>query len=104
MKTFTFILTFAVGFSFGAISFILNQENQKQTNLPKVVIPEEYMLMSYDTPIIGYYDKNHTLHIEYDNSIIFKWEGLERDIPKDGEYIQITGTNENTIYLNPIDN
>lgn len=38
-----------------------------------------------------------------DNSIKFVWEGLERDIPKDGEYIQISVTDENTIYLNPID-
>jgi len=37
------------------------------------------------------------------NKIIFVWEGLEKDIPQDGEYIQITGTDENTVYLNAID-
>lgn len=37
-----------------------------------------------------------------DNTIKFEWEGLEKDIPKEG-YVQITKTNENTIYLNPID-
>ena len=38
-----------------------------------------------------------------DNSITFIWEGLEKDIPNDGEFIQISRTDENTIYLNPID-
>jgi len=37
------------------------------------------------------------------NKIVFVWEGLEKDIPQDGEYIQITGTDENTVYLNSID-
>ena len=37
------------------------------------------------------------------NKIVFVWEGLEKDIPKDGEFIQITGTDENTVYLNAID-
>lgn len=36
------------------------------------------------------------------NKIIFVWEGLEKDIPQDGEYIKITGTDENTVYLNAI--
>lgn len=37
------------------------------------------------------------------NKIVFVWEGLEKDIPQDGEFIQITGTDENTVYLNAID-
>ena len=41
--------------------------------------------------------------IEQNNKILFVWEGLEKDIPQDGEYIQISRTDENTVYLNPID-
>lgn len=37
------------------------------------------------------------------NKIVFVWEGLESDIPNDGDYIQITGTDENTVYINAID-
>lgn len=37
------------------------------------------------------------------NEIVFVWEGMEKDIPKDGEFIQITGTDENTVYINAID-
>lgn len=37
------------------------------------------------------------------NKIVFVWEGLEKDIPCDGSYIQITGTDENIVYLNAID-
>ena len=37
------------------------------------------------------------------NVIVFVWEGLEKDIPEKGDYIQITGTDENTVYLNAID-
>ena len=41
--------------------------------------------------------------IEQNNKILFIWEGLKKDIPQDGEYIQISRTDENIIYLNPID-
>jgi len=50
--------------------------------------------------VIGY---NNILFTKSDNSIHFEWEGLEKDIPEDGSYIQITGTDENTVYLNAID-
>lgn len=33
----------------------------------------------------------------------FEWEGLQRDIPEDGSYIQISGTESGVIYLNAID-
>ena len=36
------------------------------SNKPKVDLPEEYMLITEDTPIKGYY-KNDTLHIYFDN-------------------------------------
>lgn len=34
---------------------------------------------------------------------VFIWESLEKDIPADGSYIQISGTVNDTIYLNNID-
>ena len=37
------------------------------------------------------------------NEKVFVWEGLEKDIPENGDYIQITGTDGNTVYLNAID-
>ena len=52
--------------------------------------------------MVGYGIASNNQNIN-DNSIKFEWEGLEKDIPKDGSYIQITGTNENIIYLNAID-
>ena len=45
--------------------------------------------------------------IEYkrlqDNSIKFEWEGLEEDIPEDGIVTVQFKTNENTVYINPVD-
>ena len=38
-----------------------------------------------------------------DNSIKFEWEGIERDIPKDGIVTVQFTTNENVIYINPVD-
>lgn len=70
---------------------------------PKINLPEEYKNINPSTPILGYFDKDSILHIEFDNNIKFEWEGLERDIPKDGiRTLQLT-TEENIIYLNPVD-
>ena len=72
-------------------------------NQNKIDLPEEYKLIDSSTPITGYFDKDSILHIEFDNSIQFEWEGLERDIPSDGiQQLQLS-TNENTVYLNPVD-
>lgn len=68
MKNFIIILAFLIGFCFGGISFILNENLGKKSD-----------------------------------EIIFKWEGLKKDIPEGGDYIQITGTSENIVYLNAID-
>lgn len=38
-----------------------------------------------------------------DNKITFVWEGLESDIPADGNQMLNLSTNENVIYLNPVD-
>jgi len=49
------------------------------------------------------YNKLENKQNKSDNSIQFKWEGLESDIPQDGiRQLQLT-TNENTVYLNPVD-
>jgi len=94
MKTFQIILSLLIGFIIGGISFTLNQN--------KINLPEEYKLIDKSTPIIGYIDKDSILHIEFDNSIQFKWEGLESDIPQDGIRQLHLSTNENIVYLNPV--
>lgn len=38
-----------------------------------------------------------------DDSIKFVWEGMEEEIPKDGDQLINLSTNENIIYLNPVD-
>jgi len=96
MKIFQLILSLLIGFIIGGISFTLH-------NQPKIDLPEEYKLINKSTPIIGYIDKDSILHIEFDNTIQFKWEGLERDIPQDGIRQLQLSTNENTVYLNPVD-
>lgn len=48
--------------------------------------------------------KSHPNHLYSDKSSVnFIWEGLERDIPEQGEYIQISAVRGNTVFLNPID-
>jgi hypothetical protein len=39
-----------------------------------------------------------------DNSIKFVWNYNEQSIPSDGELIKIEATDENTIYIGPINN
>ena len=72
-------------------------------NNTEINLPEEYKMIDKSTAIQGYFDKDSVLHIEFDNSIQFKWEGLEKDIPEDGIQKLQLSTNENTIYLNPVD-
>ena len=69
---------------------------------PKIDLPEEYKEIIYDTAIIGYFDKDSVLHIEFDKRIQFEWEGLEQDIPKYNTFIQMTRLYDK-VYLNPID-
>lgn len=67
-------------------------------NLAKITIIIAALVLSF---FIG---KNYKQQNQKtSNEIVFVWEGLEKDIPEDGEYIQITGTDENTVYLNAID-
>lgn len=99
MKLLHFILSLAIGFMIAVISFNIKLND----NNPKIDLPKEYKMIDSTTAIIGYFDKDSVLHIEFDNSIQFKWEGLEKDIPEDGiQQLQLS-TNENTVYLNPID-
>lgn len=50
--------------------------------------------------------KNQISKLEnrYKNEIHFVWEGLEKDIPKDGDVMLNLTTDENTVYINPVDN
>lgn len=41
--------------------------------------------------------------IESENKIVFVWEGMESDIPQDGNQMINLSTNENIVYLNPAD-
>lgn len=67
----------------------------------KVILPDN--TINIDDRLVGYYDSDSVLHLKLDNNIRFEWEGLEKDIPKDGSHILIEGTDENIIYLNNID-
>lgn len=99
MKTFQIILSLLIGFIIGGISFTLNQN--------KIDLPEEYKLITKNTPIRGYMNKDSILVIEFVNNkssnIKFEWEGLDKDIPEDGiRELQLT-TNGDIVYLNPVD-
>ena len=96
------IVTLLIGFAIGIVATNLDNK-QLSENKVKVVLPEEYMLMSANTPIIGYYDENNTIHIEYDNSIQFVWNDVEESIPMDGSLITLEFTDENYVYIGPYD-
>ena len=99
MKTISLLISFILG----AISLFLTLLLTNDLKQPKINLPEEYKLINKSTAIQGYFDKDSVLHIEFDNSIQFEWEGLEKDIPEDGiQQLQLS-TNENTVYLNPVD-
>ena len=99
MKTISLLISFILG----AISLFLTLLLTNDLKQPKIDLPEEYKMIDESTAIQGYFDKDSVLHIEFDNSIQFKWEGLEKDIPEDGiQQLQLS-TNENTVYLNPVD-
>ena len=99
MKTISLLISFILG----AISLFLTLLLTNDLKQPKIILPEEYKMIDKSTAIQGYFDKDSVLHIEFDNSIQFKWEGLEKDIPEDGiQQLQLS-TNENTVYLNPVD-
>ena len=69
----------------------------------KVDLPEEYKLIRPTDNLKAYFDKDSVLHISFDKAINFEWEGAESDIPQDGiRQLHLT-TNENTVYLNPVD-
>jgi hypothetical protein len=89
------VLLFGVGMT--NLAYLFN----KNVVAP-VDLPEEYKSIVPSDRLIGYFDQDSVLHIEFDNSIQFEWEGLEKDIPNNGEYIQITGIDENIVYINPI--
>ena len=67
-------------------------------------LPEEKHLIVPSDRLIGYYDQDSILHIEFDNSIQFEWDAEEKDIPQIGDYIQIVGIDENIVYIAPVSN
>ena len=78
-------------------------EKQYKSIEPKIILPEQYKMIDSTTAIIGHFNSKGELVIEFDNRIQFEWEGLEKDIPEDGiQQLQLS-TNENTVYLNPVD-
>ena len=84
MKTLQILAILIIGFAMGALTMYEDvQINQRDYNL---------MLEG-----IEYSDT-----IE-DNSIKFEWEGIERDIPEDGIVTVQFTTNENVVYINPVD-
>jgi hypothetical protein len=95
MRTAIPYLTFLFGIFIGVyIAYI---------NTPKINLPEEYKSIDIETPILGYFDKDSVLHIEFDNSIQFRFAGEDKDIPLDSDFLEVLGTNENTVYLKKID-
>ena len=73
-------------------------------NIRPVDLPEEKHLIVPSDRLIGYYDQDSILHIEFDNSIQFEWDAEEKDIPEVGDYIQIVGIDENIVYIAPVSN
>jgi len=70
----------------------------------KVNLPEEYKLITTETPIKGSYNKEtEVLDLEFDHNIQFKWNNSLLELPDDGQLIKIEYTDENTVYLNLID-
>ena len=99
MKTISLLISFILG-AIGLFLTLLLTNDLKQ---PKIILPEQYKMIDSTTAIIGHFNSKGELVIEFDNRIQFEWEGLEKDIPQDGiRELQLT-TNENTVYLNPVD-
>ena len=99
MKTTSLLISFILG-AIGLFLTLLLTNDLKQ---PKIILPEQYKMIDSTTAIIGHFNSKGELVIEFDNRIQFEWEGLEKDIPQDGiRELQLT-TNENTVYLNPVD-
>lgn len=78
-------------------------EKQYKSIEPKIILPEQYKMIDSTTAIIGHFNSKGELVIEFDNRIQFEWEGLTRDIPEDGIVTVQFTTNEDTVYINPVD-
>jgi len=53
--------------------------------------------------VLAYKLGQNSKEVENGNKIIFVWEGMESDIPADGDQLINLTTNENVVYLNPAD-
>ena len=103
MKTISSLISFILGAIGLFLALLLTSLLTKDLKPPKIILPEQYKMIDSTTAIIGHFNSKGELVIEFDNRIQFEWEGLTRDIPEDGiRELQLT-TNENTVYLNPVD-
>ena len=99
MKTIQILLAILLGFIIGSLIMMNDMKSLK----PKVILPKEYKMIDKTVALIGHFDKDSTLHIEFDNSIQFIWEGLEKDIPDNGVHELQLRIVENNVYINPAD-
>lgn len=53
--------------------------------------------------ILSYQLGRKTEQKKQSNEIVFVWDGLEEDIPEDGDQLINLSTNENVVHLNPAD-
>jgi hypothetical protein len=84
MKNFKIFLALLIGFSIGAIVVKLSTTYGLGNDFKQWEINQQKTE-----------NKN--------NDIIIVWEGSKLDIPADGDQLLNLSTNENVIYLNPVD-
>lgn len=71
---------------------------------PVIKVPKTFKTITIKDDLVGYFDSDSIFHLTIlDNNLIkFRWNALEQDIPPDSTLIQIDFTEENTVYLKPI--
>jgi hypothetical protein len=99
MKPIQSLLIFMVGFLLGL--GVLHYEPQ-----PKIELPIGYQKITMKDNLKGFTDEEGVFHITYshdNNDIRFQWNDTEESIPVDGTMIMLQYTDENTVYIGPID-
>ena len=87
MRIYEAILLILVGFLLGAITMFLEIDSDRDTNQELKFPGAMYSKSIEDTS----------------SNIKFEWEGLDKDIPADGIVTVQFSTNEDTVYINPVD-
>ena len=85
MKTFQALLLILVGFLLGVTVMFLEMDNDAEQEL-------KFPGTMYSKGIE-----------DTSSNIKFEWEGLDKDIPKDGIVTVQFSTNEDTVYINSVD-